>query len=202
MAKKKNILTTGDIADHCQVSYETVVNWIKAAKLKAHATPGGHKRVHLDDFQNFLKTHGMLPFQQEQAVSRTPRILVVDDEPDVVDIVLDILRRQNAYELAAAADGFEAGIQVARYQPDLIVLDLMMPHLNGFKVCQLIKNNPETQHIAILVLTAYSRDENVSRALECGADYCMTKPFQTTDLVEVVASLLANQQQVRIAQTA
>tara|TARA_Y100000588_G_scaffold366863_1_gene433012 strand:+ start:256 stop:864 length:609 start_codon:yes stop_codon:yes gene_type:complete len=202
MAKKKHILTTGDIAEHCQVSYETVVNWIKAAKLKAHATPGGHKRVHLDDFQNFLKTHDMLPFEQEHPASHTPRILVVDDEPDVVDLVLDILRRQNAYELASAADGFEAGIQVARYQPDLIVLDLMMPHLNGFKVCQLIKNNPETQHIAILVITAYASHENVSRALGCGADRYMTKPFQTTDLADVVKELLAKQQQGRIAQNA
>jgi excisionase family DNA binding protein len=201
MKKKKHILTTGDIAVHCQVSYETVTNWIKGNKLKAHATPGGHNRVHIDDFRNFLKAHDMPAFQEE-TVSPNTRILVVDDEPEVAQLVVDLLRQQNKYELAADADGFEAGIQVANYKPDLIVLDLMMPHLDGFKVCKLIKDNPRTRHIAILVLTAYARDENVRRALECGADYCMTKPFNSTELVEVVEELLAVHRQSNIAMTA
>lgn len=191
--KEKPVLTTGDIAAHCHVAPETVVNWIKGGKLKAFATPGKHRRIYLDDFAAFLSANDMPPLHPQSSTRH--RVLIVDDEPGIVQLITDILQRTRGYQLATATNGFAAGIQLMKFRPDLVVLDLKMPHLDGFKVCQMIKDEPETRHIAVLVLTAYANDENVQRALQCGADYCMSKPFKPLELAQQVDNLIVASQE-------
>lgn len=193
MSDTKKILTTGDVATHCQVSYETVANWIKSNKLKSYQTPGRHHRIRLEDFMDFLSQHGMPPLA-ESVLTTDPaqrRILVVDDEPGIRKLITRSFERKNAaHVLCTAADGFEAGLQVVKFRPDLIILDLMMPNIDGFRVCQLVRANPETRHIGILVITGYAAEENVKRAMECGADSWMAKPFDPGELIEQVESIL------------
>ncbi|MFA6109066.1 MAG: response regulator [Candidatus Latescibacterota bacterium] len=189
------LLTTGKVAAHCGVSYETVNQWIRRGKLAAYTTPGGHYRIHRDDFGEFLKRYNMLPL--ERMTAGKPRILVVDDDPDVVRVMRRLLARTGQYEIATAADGFEAGLQVAQFRPDLITLDLMMPQMDGFQVCRLVKANPQTRHIIILILTGFASQENVQQALECGADCCLEKPFRLGELGEKVGELLARRPQTR-----
>ena len=184
----KKVLTTGEVAAHCHVTPETVTNWVKSGKLRAYATPGRHRRIHVQDFRTFLEDFNMPPLEEEPAACR--RVLIVDDEPQVARLVSDVLSQTGQYELERASDGFEAGLWLVRFSPDLIILDLMMPHLDGFKVCRMVRENPETRHIAILVLTAYAQGENIRRAQECGADYCMAKPFKTSELIGKVAELV------------
>ena len=197
---KTALLTTGEVATHCRVSYETVNQWIKAGKLKSYTTPGRHHRIQVEDFRKFIAEHHLPPL----AAPRVDRfkILIVDDEPSIVQMMTKELTRTAEYEVATAADGFEAGIQVARFQPDLIILDLIMPHMDGFKVCQQIKSDPETQQIAILVITGYPTDENLQRALECGADYCLAKPLQLPELNKRVDALLSRDKTALLSQTA
>ena len=199
---EKKVLTTGEVAAHCHVTPETVANWIKSGKLRAYATPGRHRRIHVQDFRCFLEEFDMPPLEEEPASCR--RVLIVDDEPQVARLVSDVLSQTGQYELETASDGFEAGLQLVRFSPDLIILDLMMPHLDGFKVCQMVRENPETRHIAILVLTAYAQGENIRRAQECGADFCMAKPFNTSELLGKVAELAhrGNESAPRIPATA
>jgi len=187
---KKLVLTTGAVAAHCHVSPETVVNWIRQEKIKAFSTVGGHRRIHVEDFQNFLEAYDMPAWEEEEGISTKPRILIVDDEAEIVTLIERTLRGTGKYELATAGDGFEAGIQVVAFLPDLVILDLMMPHLNGFKVCQMIKNNPKTKHSIVLVVTGHPQGGNMERALDCGAEFCMAKPFSLVELVRKVDELL------------
>ena len=187
--KRESLLTTGEIAAHCQVTVKTVNNWINKGELKSAITPGRHHRIAVRDFNTFLRTHNLPLFGDPTEQKR--RILVVDDEAEVARVIVKGLRRTGQYEVASAADGFEAGLQLARFGPDLVVLDLVMPNLDGFRVCRLIKSNPETRHIKVLVLTGHASEKNRGLALECGADAFLAKPLELRQLREYVKNLFA-----------
>ena len=184
----KAILTTGDIARHCQVTTVTVANWIRSGKLRAYTTPGRHRRIAMPDFKDFSKKYGLPPIHDYPPAMR--RILVVDDEPIVLTTITDFLSNDKNYELATATNGFEAGMEILRFRPDLVVLDLMMPYLSGFEVCRMIKSKPDTAHIKVLVMTGYASDENINRVLECGADTWLQKPFRVEEFSDKLAELL------------
>ena len=186
---QKPVFTTGDVASHCHVSQETVANWIRSGRLKAYATPGRHRRISLGDLSDFLVEHGMPPLVPSSPPPSPRRILVVDDDPAFVNLVVRLLARDGRYETATAADGFEAGIQIVRYQPDLVILDLMMPNLDGFKVCASIRSTAETQNLLVLVVTGYADEGNLQRALQAGADRCMTKPLSVHSLARELDEL-------------
>lgn len=187
--KSERLLTTGEIAAHCRVSYETVNNWIKSGKLVAYVTPGRHHRIPLEGFRDFLQQHNWPPFAELPAPK--PRVLVVDDDQRVLKGILRNLSRTGDYELASAADGFEAGLQIAKFQPNLIILDLMMPRVDGFELCQRIKATPETHRIGVLVITGHSSEDNKQQALAAGADAYLTKPFAMKTLEKTLRELWA-----------
>ncbi len=117
------------------------------------------------------------------------RILIVDDEPSIV-MSLEYLMKRAGYEVAVAADG-EAALQaVAEQAPELVILDVMLPKLNGFDVCRRLRADPRWSGLRILMLTAKGRDTDVAKGLEVGADAYVTKPFSTRDLVAQVGELL------------
>ncbi len=118
------------------------------------------------------------------------KILVADDEPNIV-ISLEYLLKREGYSVTIARDGQEALDAIARDQPDLVLLDVMMPKKSGFEVCQELRINEAWQHIKILMLTAKGRDTDVAKGLALGADAYMTKPFATRDLVQKVAEMLS-----------
>lgn len=119
------------------------------------------------------------------------RILIADDEPNIV-ISLEFLMKREGFDVQVAMDG-EAALQaIATQLPDLILLDVMLPKLNGFEVCQQIRAHPQWQSLKVLMLTAKGRDTEVSKGLALGANAYMTKPFSTRDLVEQVRQLLGS----------
>ena len=197
----KPVLTTGDIASHCHVSQETVANWIRRGRLKAYATPGRHRRVHVRDFREFLSEHGMPPIStgSSEPDARRHRVLVVDDDDMIVNLLVDFLSMDGDYELASASDGFEAGLQTATFRPDLIILDIVMPKMDGFRVCEAIRTSPDTRHIRVLVVTGYPDQENFDRALRSGADCCMAKPLIMSELKQKVEELLQDPRELRAA---
>jgi len=186
-------LTTGEVAKYCQVSPVTVFRWIKEGKLQAYTTPGGHHRVKATDLLAFL-AHYSMPVDTELRRA-TPgkewRILVVDDEQSIVETVVRNLQRLGVTaRFATASNGFEAGRELALFSPDLIVLDLMMPGMDGFAVCRLVKADPKTRHIKILVATGYASPDQLAKAREAGADDCLPKPFTGDELRRRVCALL------------
>jgi DNA-binding response OmpR family regulator len=120
----------------------------------------------------------------------TKKILIVDDEQNIV-ISLEFLMKREGYQVSIANDGEEAVARIRAEQPDLVLLDVMMPKKSGFEVCQDIKSDPALKAVRILMLTAKGRDTEVAKGLAMGADAYMTKPFSTKELVEKVRSMLA-----------
>jgi DNA-binding response OmpR family regulator len=118
------------------------------------------------------------------------RILIVDDEPNIV-LSLEFLLRKEGYEVATAPNGGEALHQAAAFRPHLIVLDVMLPVVDGFEVCRQLRADPAQTELKILLLTARGRAAEVQRGVAVGADTYMTKPFATRDLVAKVRQLLA-----------
>ncbi len=118
------------------------------------------------------------------------RILIVDDEPNIV-LSLEFLMEQAGFEVAIAEDGEAALAQLAAFRPDLVLLDIMLPRLNGYEVCQRIRANPDWARIKVVMLSAKGRELEVSKGLALGADAYVTKPFSTRDLIALVQKLLA-----------
>jgi DNA-binding response OmpR family regulator len=119
----------------------------------------------------------------------TKKVLIADDEQNIV-ISLEFLLRREGFEVIVASDGEEALARARAEKPDLVLLDVMMPKMNGFDVCQALRADPEQAATRILMLTAKGRETEVSKGLGLGADAYVTKPFSTQDLVAQVRLLL------------
>jgi DNA-binding response OmpR family regulator len=119
----------------------------------------------------------------------TKKILIVDDEPNIV-LSLEFLMKKAGFEVAVANDGEEALAQVAKLNPDLVLLDVMMPKKSGYEVCEALRADPTRAGMKIVMLTAKGRDTEVAKGMALGADAYVTKPFSTKDLVAQVADLL------------
>lgn len=184
------ILTVSQASKYCRVSPKTIINWIEAGHLKAYKTVGGHRRIKKEDLDQFLRERGM-PIPEESKIEERKKILVVDDDKIIVETIVQALEEDEyGYEMISASDGFEAGLQVSHFKPDLIILDIMMPDINGYEVCQKIKSNPETKNIKIIVLSAYLDDEAFKKMKDYGADACFSKPLPLDQLKIEVARLL------------
>jgi DNA-binding response OmpR family regulator len=118
------------------------------------------------------------------------RVLIADDEPNIV-ASLEFLMEQAGYEVKVAATGQEALELVGSFRPDLVLLDVMMPGRNGYEVCQMLKSDPATRAVKVVMLSAKGRDVEVAKGLELGADAYVTKPFSTRELVAQIRDLLA-----------
>ena len=184
------ILTVSQASRYCKVSSKTIINWIDAGYIKAYKTVGGHRRIKKEDLDQFLKEKGM-PLPEEAKTEERKKILVVDDDKIIVETIVQSLEEDEyGYEMLSASDGFEAGLQVSHFKPDLLILDIMMPDINGYEVCKKIKSNPETKSTKIVVLSAYLDDDAFQRMKEYGADACFSKPLPLEQLKFEVAKLL------------
>jgi len=117
------------------------------------------------------------------------KILIADDEPNIV-AAIEFLLKQRGHDVYTATDGAEALSIVERIVPDLVLLDVMMPQASGYEVCQTIRRRPEWRHIKVIMLSAKGRDSEVVRGLTLGADFYVTKPFSTRDLMSRIEGLL------------
>ena len=137
-----------------------------------------------------MKKQG-IPIPDGAQAKERKKILVVDDDAIIVETIVQALEEdENDYEVISASDGFEAGLQVNHFKPDLLILDIMMPDIKGYDVCKKIKTQPETKDTKIVVLSAYLDEERFDKMKEYGADACFSKPLPLPKLKEEVARLL------------
>ena len=118
------------------------------------------------------------------------KVLVAEDEPNIV-ISLEFLLSGAGHEVTIARNGSEALDLAERLRPDLVVLDVMLPVVDGFEVCRRIRDNPATRDARVLMLTARGRQSEIDKGMAAGANAYMTKPFATRELLEIIAGLLA-----------
>ena len=186
----EDVLTVFKASQYCNVSSKTIINWIESGHIKAYKTVGGHRRINMSDLETFMKKQG-IPIPDKAPLETKKRILVVDDDPIIVETIVQALEEDEFdYEVISASDGFEAGLQVNHFEPDLLILDIMMPDIKGYEVCKKIKDNPDTQNTKIIVLSAYLDEDKFKKMKDNGADACFSKPLPLPQLKDEVARLL------------
>ncbi len=193
MARKKasyegpKYYTTYQVAKYLGVSLPTVVNWVNSGLLAAHRTPGGHRRIAGNDIIVFAREHNYpLTDQLLDQGSGKKKVLVVDDEQDFSEMVREYLTVKGEFEVEVADSGFQAGFAVARFKPDLILMDLMMPDMDGFEAFRMLRADPETRHVPIVACTAY-RDAAVDVTVtDLNFDGFIEKPLKLDSLLEIV----------------
>jgi len=189
--RERAVFTTFEAAKLCHVSPLSIINWVNAGRIPAFRTPGGHRRIRREDLARFMRENGIpLPEELRDGSGRS-RVLVVDDEAAIRDIFAESLaQRSKPYEVMTAADGFEAGRLVATFRPDVVLLDLRMPGLDGFQVCRTIKGDSETASTVVIAMTGYHTHETESRIVECGAVRCLSKPIEPSAVAAVIDAVL------------
>jgi excisionase family DNA binding protein len=173
----KTIYTTHEVSRLLHVNPRSVINWIDQSLLPSFRTPGGHRRIQHNDLLAFLRKH-QIP-TPAPLMDGNFSVLVVDDEREIVDLIGGFLQRQGTYEIATASDGITALIEVGRVKPDLLILDIMIPGVDGVEVCRRIKTDA-TNKTAIIAVSGTA--ENEQRVLEAGADAFMLKPIDLDKL--------------------
>jgi two-component system response regulator VicR len=172
---EQRLITTGEAATHCQVSLPALRRWIRDGRLRAFQTPGKHARIEVSEFRRFLKECGMPPYPWADAAG-PPRVLVVEDVPEVLQLLTRLVAAHpRRPTVETAVDGYDALIKVGIFKPSFLILDVIMPKLDGLEVCRRLRANPETRDIRILAVTG--RTDMVERVIAAGADACITKPF-------------------------
>lgn len=186
----KKVLSTSEVARMLGVAVGSVANWIDQGELKAGKTPGGHRRIQAADVVKFLKAH-RLPIPEELGGS-APKVLIVDDEKAVAKLLaLEIIEKYPDYDVRQANDGFAAGEIVGRWTPDVVILDLKMPGMDGYEVCRRIKANEETQDTVVIAITAEPSPSAEQRILEAGATVLLSKPLQEGLLIQHLEEAVA-----------
>ena len=166
----KTIYTTHEVSRLLHVNPRSVINWIEQSLLQSYRTPGGHRRIRHEDLLAFLRKH-QIPTPASLVAGF--KILIVDDDPEITDLIQTYLQRQGGYEISSAADGITALIEVGRTKPDLLILDILIPGVDGIEVCRRIKAD-STNRASIIAVSGTSEHE--SAVLQAGADAFMLKP--------------------------
>lgn len=176
-------LTTAQVARLLMVSPASVRLWITKGWINAQVTPGGHRRILRRDVEHFARERGLHLADDAEAL----RILIIDDDEQFTGYLVEVLSQLgDSVEVAVAHSGFEAGYRAREFNPEVILLDLMMPTIDGFDVCRMLKQDPGTSHIKIIAMTGFHTEENERRILELGAAHCLPKPFEVEALLKLL----------------
>jgi len=175
--KDKPYLTPNEVAQWMMVSPITVRGWAQKGMLQAEVTPGGHRRFRHEEVERFAR-------QWNPAGNRGPlRVLIVDDDRSVVGFLKELLEgASDPVTVEVAYGGFEAGRKVHAFTPDIVLLDYMMPGIKGSEVCRQIKQIPGLADVRVIAMSGFLSPEHEAELLAAGAECCLTKPIDTTQL--------------------
>ncbi len=183
--------TTHDIAQFCGVYPSSVVNWINSGKLKSFQTAGGHHRVTKEELLSFMRQLS-IPIPPE--VAGRARVLVVDDDVESARVVMRAFSRYaEHFDVECCPDGVEALIRIGQAPPLLVVLDMVMPKMDGLQVCKVLKSKPETRKIKIIAVSGKKLAVSEKKLAETGVDAFFRKPFDVAELMVKAAELLVTE---------
>ena len=177
----KTVFTTGEAAKICKVSQQTIIRCFDSGQLKGFRVPGSKfRRIPRDLLYKFMKENG-IPTDALESGKR--KALVVDDDPELVELIRDQLESDGRFEVRTANNGFSAGMIVKEYHPDVVVLDVMLPDINGKEVCQLIRSDPSLADVRIICISGMVEQDKIKDLMASGANEFMQKPFDVEKLV-------------------
>jgi two-component system, OmpR family, response regulator len=187
-SQPKDVYTTGEAAEVCKVSQQTIIRCFDAGRLGGFRVPGSKfRRIPREALIKFMKDNA-IPL--DNLVSGRRKVLVVDDDAEIVELFVDVLNRDGRFEVRTASSGYDAGVLTQEFQPDLMILDYMLPDINGNVVCQTIRNNPKFEHMKIIIVSGVVNQEEIDELKLAGANDFVKKPFNIEKLIERMVELL------------
>jgi len=184
----KTVFTTGEAAKICKVSQQTIIRCFDNGSLKGFRVPGSRfRRIPREQLFAFMKENG-IPTDALESGDR--KVLVVDDDVELVELLVDVFERDGRFEVKTANNGFDAGMLVREFRPDLVVLDVMLPDINGKEVCVRVRNDDTLESVKIICISGMVEQDKISELTAAGADDFMHKPFTVDRLLDRACDLL------------
>ncbi len=184
----KTVFTTGEAAKICKVSQQTIIRCFDNGTLKGFRVPGSRfRRIPREHLFSFMKDNG-IPTDALEDGKR--KVLIVDDDQGLVDLLVDVFDRDGRFDIKTANNGFDAGMLVKEFRPDLVVLDVMLPDINGKEVCQRVRSDPTLESVKIICISGMVERDKVQELHDAGADDFMQKPFSVDQVLERAYGLL------------
>jgi excisionase family DNA binding protein len=184
----KTVFTTGEAAKICKVSQQTIIRCFDNGQLKGFRVPGSRfRRIPREALYKFMKDNG-IPTDALESGKR--KVLLVDDDAELVELMSKVLDEDGRFEVRIASNGFDAGMMVKEYRPDLIVLDVMLPDINGKEVCHRVRADSTLEDVRILCISGMIEDDKVQELRLSGADDFLHKPFDIEYLIDRMCGLL------------
>jgi len=185
---EKLVFTTGEAAEVCKVSQQTIIRCFDSGRLKGFRVPGSRfRRIPRNELIRFMKQND-IPIDSLGRGKR--RILVVDDDEQIVELFADMFGRDGRFEIKTAGTGYDAGVLTEQFKPDLMILDYMLPDINGNVVCKTVRNNPDLTGMKVILVSGVVNQNEIDDLLEAGADEFVKKPFDVADLLARIETLL------------
>lgn len=192
----RSYLSTGELARICNVTKHTILAAIEKGKLKASRTPGGHNRIPAEEARRFLEEHDI---PADRLADIIPAVLVVDDDTDLLHLMRKALANENVI-VELATSGYDAGILAARLRPQVIVLDILLPDIDGRMICQQIKGNSITADTRVLGISGMRGERELKSIADAGFDDFLAKPFSLEELRHKVTLLIRRAPQRKTSQ--
>jgi excisionase family DNA binding protein len=184
----KTVFTTGEAAKICKVSQQTIIRCFDNGQLKGFRVPGSRfRRIPREALYRFMKDNG-IPTDALESGKR--KVLLVDDDNELVELMTKVLEEDGRFEVRVASNGFDAGMMVKEYRPDLIVLDVMLPDINGKEVCHRVRADNTLEDVRILCISGMVEEDKIQELKLSGADDFLHKPFDIEELIDRMCSLL------------
>ena len=184
----KTVFTTGEAAKICKVSQQTIIRCFDNGQLKGFRVPGSKfRRIPREALYRFMRDNN-IPTDALESGKR--KVLLVDDDLDLVDTMHKALQEDGRFEVRIASNGFDAGMMVKEYRPDLMILDVMLPDINGKEVCQRVRSDKTMDEVRIICISGMVEDDKIAELRSAGADDFMHKPFEVEKLIERMCGLL------------
>lgn len=186
--KQPRHFTTFEVGRICGVFHTTVINWVNKGKLKAHTTPGGHRRIALPDLLEFMRRFEMpIP---EGLAHRNRRVMVVEDDESVRKLLANAVKPISGVEVEACASGLQALIAIGKEAPDVLLLDIRIPEVDGLEVIRVLRANEQLRPMKIIAITGEPLEPREAEFIKAHADHLFRKPFVTAQVRKRVAELL------------
>lgn len=184
----KKVFTTGEAAQVCKVSQQTIIRCFDSGRLNGFRVPGSRfRRIPREELMRFMQTND-IPI--EALGSALKRVLVVDDDPEIASLMNDVLGDDGRFEVRVVHNGYDAGLETERFRPHLIVLDYMLPDINGNIVCERMRDNKEFAETRVLCVSGVIEASEVDELMNSGADGFLQKPFDLRELINSIERLL------------